>query len=167
MGGSAPIGLVLMRHIPRWRWLCLDPPGLKAMYVDCGGFSNAYQGGELGRAAPSSWKPRSPGPTTWGSESPERCGKTRDALSVRYARSIPESLGLRSMPWKRGHTPISLDSGLRELCLRPTMGARKLLRRLLEAIGYLRRGLLLPVRGRPRWCISPAWYDRLLPHGHR
>ena len=24
---------------------CLNPPGLKAMYVDCGGFSNAYQGG--------------------------------------------------------------------------------------------------------------------------
>ena len=24
---------------------CLAPPGLKAMYVDCGGFSNAYQGG--------------------------------------------------------------------------------------------------------------------------
>ena len=24
---------------------CLNPPGLAAMYVDCGGFSNAYQGG--------------------------------------------------------------------------------------------------------------------------
>ena len=44
MGISARWGSPTQRT-PRWRSPVSNPPGLKAMYIDCGGFSNAYQGG--------------------------------------------------------------------------------------------------------------------------
>ncbi len=43
-GRIGTIGLSYAAHT-QVALACLNPPGLKAMYVDCGGFSNAYQGG--------------------------------------------------------------------------------------------------------------------------
>lgn len=80
----------------------LSPPGLKAMVVDCGGFSNAYQGGiryggalELKQA-------------TWA---------YRHALRSRAAKADPRmarALGevdlaewFARMPWKEGHSPLA------------------------------------------------------------
>ncbi len=80
---------------------CLAPPGLAAMFVDSGGFSNAYQGGirqggafELKQA-------------TWA---------YRQALQSKVATENPtaaaalESEDIRAwftrMPWKRGHSPL-------------------------------------------------------------
>jgi predicted acyl esterase len=34
-----------MRRMPRWLLGCLDPSGLAAQFIDCGGFSNAYRSG--------------------------------------------------------------------------------------------------------------------------
>jgi putative CocE/NonD family hydrolase len=81
---------------------CLNPPGLKAMFVDCGGFSNAYQGG-IRQGGAFELKQ-----VTWaynlGLESPEaaRDPKVMAALKARDLKAW-----FASMPWKRGHTPLS------------------------------------------------------------
>jgi uncharacterized protein len=82
---------------------CLDPPGLKAMYVDCGGFSNAYQGG-IRQGGAFELKQ-----VTWaynlGLESPEVRSDPRRLAAL---KAIDLKAWFASMPWKRGHTPLSL-----------------------------------------------------------
>jgi putative CocE/NonD family hydrolase len=82
---------------------CLAPPGLKAMYVDCGGFSNAYQGG-IRQGGAFELKQ-----VTWaynlGLESPQVQMNPR-LLAALKAEDL--KAWFASMPWKRGHTPISL-----------------------------------------------------------
>jgi putative CocE/NonD family hydrolase len=82
---------------------CLDPPGLKAMYVDCGGFSNAYQGG-IRQGGAFELKQ-----VTWaynlGLESPE---VQHDPRRLAALKAIDLKAWFASMPWKRGHTPLSL-----------------------------------------------------------
>jgi putative CocE/NonD family hydrolase len=81
---------------------CLNPPGLKAMYVDCGGFSNAYQGG-IRQGGAFELKQ-----VTWaynlGLESPE---VQKDPRRLAALKSIDLKAWFASMPWKRGHTPLS------------------------------------------------------------
>ena len=82
---------------------CLDPPGLKAMYIDCGGFSNAYQDG-IRQGGAFELKQ-----VTWaynlGLESPEARSDPRLLAAL---RAVDLRAWFASMPWKRGHTPISL-----------------------------------------------------------
>ena len=82
---------------------CLNPPGLKAMYVDCGGFSNAYQGG-IRQGGAFELKQ-----VTWAYnlslESPE-VRKNPQLLAALKAVDIKAAFA--NMPWKRGHTPLSL-----------------------------------------------------------
>ncbi len=82
---------------------CLNPPGLKAMYIDCGGFSNAYQGG-IRQGGAFELKQ-----VTWaynlGLESPEVQSDPRRLAAL---KSIDLKAWFASMPWKRGHTPLSL-----------------------------------------------------------
>jgi len=82
---------------------CLNPPGLKAMYVDCGGFSNAYQGG-IRQGGAFELKQ-----VIWaynlGLESPEVQGNPRLLAAL---KAVDLKAWFASMPWKRGHTPISL-----------------------------------------------------------
>ncbi|MDE2138529.1 MAG: CocE/NonD family hydrolase [Gammaproteobacteria bacterium] len=81
---------------------CLNPPGLKAMYIDCGGFSNAYQGG-IRQGGAFELKQ-----VTWaynlGLESPE---VQRDPRRLAALKAIDLKAWFASMPWKRGHTPLS------------------------------------------------------------
>jgi putative CocE/NonD family hydrolase len=81
---------------------CLNPPGLKAMYVDCGGFSNAYQGG-IRQGGAFELKQ-----VVWaynlGLESPEVQGNPRALAAL---KAVDLKAWFASMPWKRGHTPIS------------------------------------------------------------
>ncbi|MDB6102625.1 MAG: Aminopeptidase, partial [Gammaproteobacteria bacterium] len=81
---------------------CLNPPGLKAMYVDCGGFSNAYQGG-IRQGGAFELKQ-----VIWaynlGLESPEVQGNPRLLAAL---KAVDLRAWFASMPWKRGHTPIS------------------------------------------------------------
>ena len=81
---------------------CLNPPGLKAMYVDCGGFSNAYQGG-IRQGGAFELKQ-----VTWaynlGLESPEAAKDPR-LMAALKAKDL--KAWFASMPWKRGHTPLS------------------------------------------------------------
>jgi uncharacterized protein len=82
---------------------CLNPPGLKAMYVDCGGFSNAYQDG-IRQGGAFELKQ-----VTWAYnlslESPE-VQKNPRLLAALQAVDIKAAFA--HMPWKRGQTPISL-----------------------------------------------------------
>ena len=79
----------------------LHPPGLKAMFLDCGGFSNAYRGGirhggayELKQA-------------TWAfkhaalSPAAQADPVTRAALEAEDIQAW-----FQAMPWKRGHSPL-------------------------------------------------------------
>jgi len=85
---------------------CLKAPGLKAMVVDCGGFSNAYRGG-IRQGGAFELKQ-----VTWafnlGLESPEAA---RDPKLMAALKAIDLKAWFASMPWKRGHTPISLLPG--------------------------------------------------------
>ena len=82
---------------------CLNPPGLQAMYIDCGGFSNAYQDG-IRQGGAFELKQ-----VTWAYnlslESPEA---QKDPRLLAALKSIDLKAWFASMPWKRGHTPISL-----------------------------------------------------------
>jgi len=82
---------------------CLNPPGLKAMYVDCGAFSNAYQDG-IRQGGAFELKQ-----VTWaynlGLESPEAVKSPRLMAAL---KAIDLKAWFASMPWKRGHSPISL-----------------------------------------------------------
>jgi putative CocE/NonD family hydrolase len=82
---------------------CLNPPGLASMFVDCGGFSNAYQDG-IRQGGAFELKQ-----VTWaynlGLESKE--AQANPAL-LAALKAIDIKAWFASMPWKRGHTPISL-----------------------------------------------------------
>ncbi len=81
---------------------CLNPPGLKAMYIDCGGFSNAYQGG-IRQGGAFELKQ-----VTWaynlGLESPQ---VQQDPQRLAALRAVDLKAWFTSMPWKQGHTPLS------------------------------------------------------------
>jgi putative CocE/NonD family hydrolase len=77
------------------------PPGLAAMFLDCGGFSNAYRGGarhggafELKQA-------------TWAYKQALLSPRAAADPVVRAALEA-EDIGewFRAMPWKRGHSPV-------------------------------------------------------------
>ncbi|MCW5745577.1 MAG: CocE/NonD family hydrolase [Alphaproteobacteria bacterium] len=82
---------------------CLDPPGLAAMFLDSGGFSNAYQGGirqggafELKQA-------------TWAFNnallSPELAATP---AKLRAMRTVDLRSWFARMPWSPGHSPLAL-----------------------------------------------------------
>ena len=85
---------------------CLRPPILKSMFVDCGGFSNAFQDG-IRQGGAFELKQ-----VTWaynlGLESKEA---QSDPRLKRALGDIDLKAWFASMPWKRGHTPLSLLPG--------------------------------------------------------
>lgn len=82
---------------------CMGPPSLKAMFVDCGGFSNAYQGG-IRQGGAFELKQ-----VTWafnfGLKSPTVQGDPR--LLARL-KTVDLKAWFANMPWKKGHSPLSL-----------------------------------------------------------
>jgi putative CocE/NonD family hydrolase len=82
---------------------CLNPPGLKAMYIDCGGFSNAYQGG-IRQGGAFELKQ-----VTWAYnlslESPQA---RQDPQLLAALKSVDIKAAFAHMPWQRGHSPLSL-----------------------------------------------------------
>jgi len=85
---------------------CLNPPGLKAMVLDCGGFSNAYQDG-IRQGGAFELKQ-----VTWaynlGLESPEAA---RDPRLMAALKAVDLKAAFAAMPWAPGHTPLSLLPG--------------------------------------------------------
>jgi putative CocE/NonD family hydrolase len=83
---------------------CFAPPGLTAMWLDSGGFSNAYQGGirqggafELKQAT---WAYRS------ALESPEIMADSSRRAAL---EAVDIRAWFRRMPWKKGDSPVSLS----------------------------------------------------------
>lgn len=81
----------------------LNPPGVAAMFLDSGGFSNAYQGG-IRQGGAFELKQ-----VTWA----YRNGLQSPAMQADPAlRAAMEALDLRAwfakMPWRPGHSPLSL-----------------------------------------------------------
>lgn len=81
---------------------CTNPPGLAAMFLDSGGFSNAYQGGirqggafELKQVT---WAHRA------AEESPELLA---DPVKMAALKAVDLKAWFARMPWKRGHSPLS------------------------------------------------------------
>ncbi|HTW37202.1 MAG TPA: CocE/NonD family hydrolase [Steroidobacteraceae bacterium] len=82
---------------------CLDPPGLEAMYIDCGGFSNAYQGG-IRQGGTFELKQ-----VTWAYNQALESREVRGNPPLRAAlERVDLKAWFASMPWKRGYTPLSL-----------------------------------------------------------
>jgi len=100
-GALGTIGLSYAAHT-QMALACLNPPGLKAMVVDCGGFSNAFQGG-IRQGGAFELKQ-----VTWaynlGLESKE---VQADAQRLAALKAVDLKAWFLSMPWKSGHTPIS------------------------------------------------------------
>lgn len=82
---------------------CAGAPGLKALFLDFGGFSNAYQSG-IRQGGAFELKQ-----VTWaynlGLESPDLA---KDPLRLAALKAVDLKAWFASMPWKHGHTPISL-----------------------------------------------------------
>jgi len=77
-------------------------PGVAAMFIDSGGFANAYQGG-IRQGGAFELKQ-----VTWAwsaaQESPEIAG---DPLRLRALKAIDLRAWFARMPWKKGHSPLS------------------------------------------------------------
>lgn len=83
---------------------CLNAPGLKAMFLDCGGFSNAYQGG-IRQGGAFELKQ-----VTWAYNlGLESQAAQNDPRLLAALKTVDLKAWFASMPWKRGHTPISLQ----------------------------------------------------------
>jgi putative CocE/NonD family hydrolase len=101
-GRIGTIGLSYAAHT-QVALACLNPPGLKAMFIDCGGFSNAYQGG-IRQGGAFELKQ-----VTWaynlGLESPEA---QKDPRLMAALKAVDLKAAFAAMPWAPGHTPLSL-----------------------------------------------------------
>ena len=101
-GRIATMGLSYAAHT-QMALACSSAPGLRAMYLDCGGFSNAYQGG-IRQGGAFELKQ-----VTWaynlGMESPTVRSHPQLLAAL---RAVDLKAWFASMPWKRGHTPLSL-----------------------------------------------------------
>lgn len=100
-GNIGTLGLSYCAHVQA-ALAGLDPPGLKAMFLDCGGFSSAYHNGARQGGAFELKQ------LTWAYsqalEAAEQAGDTERAAAIR-AQDIRK--WLRVMPWRRGHSPVS------------------------------------------------------------
>jgi putative CocE/NonD family hydrolase len=81
---------------------CANPPGVAAMFLDSGGFSNAYQGG-IRQGGAFELKQ-----VTWGYNnglvSPI---VQKDPLRLIEMKAIDLRTWFSRMPWKRGHSPLT------------------------------------------------------------
>ena len=81
---------------------CANPPGLAAMFLDSGGFANAYQGG-IRQGGAFELKQ-----VTWAyaaaMESPEIA---KDPLRLKAMKAIDIRAWFARMPWKKGQSPLS------------------------------------------------------------
>jgi putative CocE/NonD family hydrolase len=81
---------------------CTNPPGVAAMFLDSGGFSNAYQGG-IRQGGAFEMKQ-----VTWAwhaaMEAPE---SESDPVRMAALKAIDIKGWFARLPWKRGHSPLS------------------------------------------------------------
>ena len=78
---------------------CLDPPGLTAQFLDCGGFSNAYRSG-IRHGGAFDLKQ-----ATWAYNNALADARDPAVKAALRAEDIKEWFA--RMPWRRGHSPLS------------------------------------------------------------
>jgi uncharacterized protein len=78
---------------------CLDPPGLAAQFLDCGGFSNAHRSG-IRHGGAFDLKQ-----ATWAYRNALADARDPSVKAALAAENIGE--WFRRMPWRRGHSPVS------------------------------------------------------------
>jgi putative CocE/NonD family hydrolase len=82
---------------------CANPPGVAAMFLDSGGFANAYQGG-IRQGGAFELKQ-----VTWAYESAMDSPEiARDPLKLKAMKAIDIRAWFARMPWKKGQSPLSL-----------------------------------------------------------
>lgn len=80
----------------------LDPPGLAAMFLDCGGFSSAYHNGVRQGGAFELKQ------LTWAyNKSLQQAEGQGDAERVAALRAQDIREWIKVMPWRRGHSPLA------------------------------------------------------------
>ena len=81
---------------------CTNPPGVAAMFLDSGGFANAYQDGVRQGGAFELKQ------VTWAYQAAfESPTVANDPVKVKALRAIDIKGWFARMPWKRGHSPMS------------------------------------------------------------
>ena len=78
---------------------CLDPPGLAAQFLDCGGFSNAYRSGIRHDGAFDLKQ------ATWAYNNALADAKDPAVKAALKAQDI--KAWFARMPWRKGHSPLS------------------------------------------------------------
>ena len=78
---------------------CLDPPGLAAQFLDCGGFSNAYRSG-IRHGGAFDLKQ-----ATWAYNNALADAKDPAVKAALRAQDIKDWFA--RMPWRKGHSPVS------------------------------------------------------------
>jgi putative CocE/NonD family hydrolase len=82
---------------------CLDAPGLAAMFIDSGGFSNSYQGG-IRQGGAFELKQ-----VTWAyNQALEAPEIRKDPVQRAALEAVDIKAWFKRMPWSRGHSPLSL-----------------------------------------------------------
>jgi putative CocE/NonD family hydrolase len=82
---------------------CLDAPGLAAMFIDSGGFANAYQGG-IRQGGAFELKQ-----VTWAFNAALEAPEIRkDPVKRAALEAVDIEAWFARMPWSRGHSPLSL-----------------------------------------------------------
>ncbi len=81
---------------------CTNPPGIAAMFLDSGGFANAYQDG-IRQGGAFELKQ-----VTWAARAAlESPSVLNDPVRLKALKAIDIKAWFARMPWKRGHSPLS------------------------------------------------------------
>lgn len=81
---------------------CTNPPGIAAMFLDSGGFSNSYQGG-IRQGGAFELKQ-----VTWGfNNAIVSPAVQNDPVRLAEMKAIDLRAWFARMPWKRGHSPLA------------------------------------------------------------
>ena len=81
---------------------CAGAPGVVAMFIDSGGFSNAYQGG-IRQGGAFEMKQ-----VTWAVQAAKEAPESlKDPVRMKALKGVDIRGWFAKMPWKRGHSPLS------------------------------------------------------------
>lgn len=99
-GRIGTLGLSYCAHVQA-ALSTLNPPGLAAMFLDCGGFSSAYHNGVRQGGAFELKQ------LTWAYNQGTEAGDAQDPAVAQAVREQDIRAWVKVMPWRRGHSPLT------------------------------------------------------------